>query len=92
MSSDRFLPAQHICNSPLHVVLQCLLHNMQLPLVVTPIAPDELPTEEIAVLLREVRLLHDLCGNLQLSLPCVSSSLQKHLLCVLLSEVCSTQK
>lgn len=89
MSSDRFLPAQHICTSTLHVVLQCLLHNMQLPLVVTPVAIDELAMGEIDIMSREIRLLSDFCGKLQLSVPCVSITVQRHLLEVLLSEVCS---
>ena len=91
MSNERFVPAQHICTSTLHVVLQCLLHNMQLPLVVTPVATDELPTGEIDRLLGEIRLLRDLCGDLQLSVPCVSHTVQSHLLCVLVSEVCKDE-
>jgi hypothetical protein len=88
MSSDQFTPAPHICTSSLHVLLQCLFNNMQLPLVVTPMDNGMQSTEEIECLLQEVSLLRDLYGELQLSVPCVSTCIQRGLLSVLLSELC----
>lgn len=86
MSSDGVIPAPHICTSSLHVLLQCLLNNMQLPLVITPLENDVQSAEEIECLLCELRLLRDLYRDVQLSVPCVSTFIQKGLLSVLFSE------
>lgn len=87
MSSNGPLLAPHICTSPLQVVLQCLLNNMQLPLLVTPVAKEDLDNDEICVMLHQIKTLNALCGDLQLSVPCVSTSVQHELLKVLVSEL-----
>jgi hypothetical protein len=87
MSSDRLVPVSQICTSSLQVLLQCLVNNMQLPLVIAPMDSDGQPTKEIECLLSQIRLLRDLYGELQLLVPCVSGPVQRELIKVLLSEL-----